>query len=252
MKLNPEDLKDFLLEKAEFYNHPRFVETDPIQIPHQFSRKEDIEIIAFLVATIAWGNRKSIITNGNKLVQIMGESPHDYVLNYRESRHNFVHRTFNGEDLNSFFLALHRIYSEAGGLEECFTLLGQGIEQMDRIMKFRTEFTKLEFLDRSLKHIANPSKGSSAKRLNMYLRWMVRKDNKGVDFGIWNKVPCSDLRIPLDVHTGNVARKLGILNRSQDDWKSVEELHEFCVSISPNDPSKLDFALFGLGAFEGF
>ncbi len=244
------DLASYLNEKAEFYNKKEFVTHDPIQIPKRFSKKEDIEIIAFLCATISWGNRKSIITNCEKLVEIMQPSPHLFILNYTERKLNFVHRTFNSEDLNCFFLALNKIYRKFNSLENAFYLLEneQGIKQ--RIVNFRTEFCSPPFLPRSEKHIANPIKGSSAKRINMFLRWMVRDDERNVDFGIWKSISMSELHIPLDVHTSSVARKLGLIQRKQDDWKALEELQQHLISFDPKDPAKYDFALFGIGVFE--
>lgn len=240
------ELKDFLDEKAEQFNNPNFIETDPIQIPHRFSKKEDIEISAFLISTIAWGNRQAIIKSGEKLIKLMGESPFDFVMNYRSGEKlDFVHRTFNSVDLDYFILALQNLYA-TGGLEGAFLRGGKG-----GIIHFRERFFSLNHELRTGKHVANPLKGSSAKRINMFLRWMSRKDNRGVDFGIWN-LPMSNLYLPLDVHTGNISRKLGMLRRTQDDWRAVEELQEILIQLDPNDPCKYDFALFGLGAFENF
>lgn len=249
--MNEQELKEFLDYKADQYEHPDFIQTDPIQIPHQFSKKEDIEITALIIATIAWGNRKSIISNGEKLVRLMGNRPHDFIMNYQESDFQFVHRTFNQIDLAAFFNSLHRIY-QAGSLESCFQASSIIPGELGRIMNFRNQFIGDDFPHRTEKHLANPLKGSSAKRLCMFLRWMTRSNAKGVDFGIWESIPTSELHIPLDVHTGNVARKLGILTRSQSDWKSVEAIQEQLLLFDPLDPCKYDFALFGLGAFEGF
>lgn len=249
--LSKEALYELLETKAEQFNSPDFIETDPIQLPHRFSKKEDIEIMGFLIATLAWGNRKAIIKSGENLLRIMNHSPHEFVMNYTESDLKFVHRTFSSDDLNCFFVALNRLYTNGTGLEGAFSS-PVSETQLERIVQFREQFVSDPFLDRTQKHVANPMKGSSAKRINMYLRWMVRSDNKGVDFGIWKNVPMSQLHLPLDVHTGNVARKLGMLNRTQNDWKSVEEIQQALVGFDPNDPCKYDFALFGLGAFEGF
>lgn len=252
MQLSLTELKDFLDQKTEQYNNPNFIESDPIQIPHLLSKKEDIEIIGFIIATIAWGNRKSIITNGYKLVELMGNQPHEFVMNYQSDKDlKFVHRTFNHLDLDFFLRSLKNIYQHSS-LEEAFSnSIGQtGVK--DRIINFRRTFLATEHEKRSEKHLSNPAMDSSAKRLNMYLRWMCRKDNKGVDFGIWNRIPMSELHLPLDVHTGNIARKLGILNRTTNDWRAVEEIQQHLVSFDPIDPIKYDFALFGLGAFESF
>ena len=245
------ELTEFLLAKANQFENLSFIEDDPISIPHQFKRKEDIEIIGLLVATIAWGNRKSIIKSGNKLVTIFGESPHDFVMNFNLTRRiDFVHRTFSGEDLVFFIQALKRIY-EADGLEATFSKkTSDGIHVA--ISNFRNTMLQTPHLSRSTKHLSNPMINSACKRLNMYLRWMVRSDAKGVDFGLWKTLSPMDLHIPLDVHTGNIARKLGVLERTQNDWKSSQLLHEFAKQLIPNDPSKLDFALFGLGAIEDF
>lgn len=246
------DLKSFLDERAERYEHPDFLNTDPIQLPHRYSKKEDIEIVAFLMASIAWGNRTSIIKSGERLLELMDHKPFEFVQNYTERPLTFVHRTFNGEDLNAFFVSLQRIYRELGGLEQAFEVNHPAPTAFLRIVKFREHFTQEPFPDRTQKHVANPLKGSSAKRLNMFLRWMVRPAGKGVDFGLWNSISLSELRIPLDVHTGNVARKLGLLNRTQNDWKALEEIHAHLDQLDSNDPCKYDFALFGLGAFEKF
>lgn len=246
-----EELKDFLDFKADQYNHPDFIESDPIQLAHRFDKKEDIEITGLLMSTIAWGNRKSIIKSGERILGIMGQSPFDFILNYKSFDSPFVHRTFNAEDLDAFFSALKQIYLN-GGLEKAFAVHENYVGTLGRIIHFREQFTAGDFPQRTQKHIANPLKNSSAKRLNMYLRWMVRSDKKGVDFGIWNSVSPSELHLPLDVHTGNVARKLGILKRTQNDWKSVAEIQGTLIRMDPEDPCKYDFALFGLGAFEGF
>ncbi len=245
------ELNEFLLSKADQFESLSFIADDPISIPHQFKQKEDIEIIGLLVATIAWGNRKSIIKSGNKLVTIFGESPHDFVMNFNPTRRiDFVHRTFSGEDLVFFIQALKTIY-EGDGLETVFKKsASEGIEIA--ISNFRNVMLETPHLTRSTKHISNPMINSACKRINMYLRWMVRSNAHGVDFGIWKTLSPKDLHIPLDVHTGNIARKLGILERTQNDWKSSQQLHEFAKELIPDDPSKLDFALFGLGAIENF
>lgn len=245
------ELNEFLLTKADQFESLSFIEDDPISIPHQFKLKEDIEIIGLLVATIAWGNRKSIIKSGNQLVALFGESPYDYVMNFDANRTlKFVHRTFSGEDLVFFIQALRSIY-EADGLEATFKKTSaDGIEVS--LTNFRNAMLETPHLSRSTKHLSNPMINSACKRLNMYLRWMVRSNAKGVDFGIWKTLSPKDLHIPLDVHTGNIARKLGIIDRTQNDWKSSQLLHEFAKHLIPDDPSKLDFALFGLGAIEDF
>ncbi|MCB4808333.1 TIGR02757 family protein [Tamlana sp. 62-3] len=249
------DLKDFLDEKVETYNNPKFIESDPIQIPHAFSKKEDIEISGFLTATIAWGNRKSIINNAKKLMALLDNAPHDFVINHKETDlkklEPFVHRTFNGTDCITFINALHNIYKNHDGLEQLFNKLNSKNLQ-EAISKFKTVFFEIEHLPRTQKHISDPLKKSAAKRINMYLRWMVRKDNAGVDFGIWDSLSPSQLSCPLDVHSGNVARKLGLLSRKQNDAKALSELDYNLRVLNKKDPVKYDFALFGLGVFEKF
>ena len=247
--MNFDELKEYLDFKADQYNHPDFIETDPIQLPHRFSKKEDIEIVAFLVSTIAWGQRKSIIKSGERILEIMENDPFEFIQNYTSKDLKFVHRTFNNVDLDFFFRSLRNIY-EKGGLEKAFGPHEEISGAKGRIIHFRDQFLMTEHQDRSLKHISNPSKNSAAKRLNMFLRWMVRNDNHGVDFGIWKSIPTSELMLPLDVHTSNNARELGLLTRKQNDWKALDELMENLRKFDPIDPVKYDFALFGIGAFE--
>ena len=256
MNLNKEhqNIKSFLDEKAAKYNHPDFIETDPIQIPHQFTEVNDIEISGFLASTIAWGQRITIIKNMQKLNALMDYAPYEFIMEHSEKdleRFNyFKHRTFNGEDCKFFIKSIQNIYRNHNGLGNLFqTIYAEKKSIYYTLAKFRDVFFEIPFPKRTQKHISNVLKGSSAKRLNMYLRWMVRKDNSGVDFGLWNKISMSDLFLPLDVHTGNVARKLGLLKRKQNDWKAVEEVTNILRKV---DPIKYDFALFGLGAFEKF
>ena len=250
--MNQNELKEFLDFKVEQYENSAFISSDPIQIPHLFTRKEDIEIMGFLLATIAWGNRKSIITNGKKLVEIMENEPFEFIKNYKSTKDlKFVHRTFNAEDLDFFFRSLRSIY-ENGGLENSFSANKELEGLKGRIHNFRTLFLTTEHQSRSEKHISNPLVNSACKRLVMFLRWMIRDSKKGVDFGIWKSISPSELYIPLDVHTGNIARKLGLLTRTQNDWTTNEELIQTLRIFDENDPSKYDFALFGLGAFEQF
>jgi len=250
--MNFDELKEFLDFKAEFYENVKFLESDPIQLPHRFERKEDIEIIGFLIATIAWGNRKSIIKSGETLIEIMEHEPFHFIQNYREGsvvHSGFVHRTFNAFDLDFFFQRLKHVYLH-GGLEQAFGSSNEFPGIKGRILNFRNLFLKIEHEQRILKHISNPLKNSAAKRLNMFLRWMVRDSKRGVDFGIWKSIKQSELYIPLDIHTSNNARRLGILSRKQDDWKALEELMLNLIKMDTVDPVKYDFALFGLGAFE--
>ncbi len=253
MRQDFENLKILLDSKVELYNQPEFIDNDPISIPHLFSGKEDIEIAGFLSATIAWGNRKMILRNAKNLMEMMEFSPFDFVMNFSDNDlkpfEKFVHRTFNAVDLEYFLWSLKNIYQEHGGLEKIFKT-GPGIKEA--ILNFRNVFFELDFPARTSKHIANPAKNSSAKRLNMFLRWMVRKDNKGVDFGIWKTINSSMLYCPLDIHSGRVARQFGILQRKQDDWKAVEELTQNLRKLDPTDPVKYDFALFGMGVNNSF
>ena len=244
-----EDLKEYLDFKAEQYNTPVFIESDPIQLPHRFTKKEDIEIVGFLVATIAWGQRKGIIRSGERILEIMEHQPYAFIQNYRSQELSFVHRTFNSIDLDFFFRSLRRIY-ETGGLEQAFAPHPEIMGVKGRIAQFRETFLATEHEQRSEKHLSNPLKNSAAKRINMYLRWMVRNDQKGVDFGLWKSIPMAELFIPLDVHTSNVARDLGLMKRKQNDWKALDELMANLRSFDPEDPAKYDYALFGIGAFE--
>ncbi|MFS4455555.1 TIGR02757 family protein [Maribacter sp. 2304DJ31-5] len=250
------ELKDFLNAKVELYNNPKFLESDPLQIPHRFSKKEDIETCAFLTATIAWGNRKSIINNASKLMKLMDENPYDFILNHTDadldSLQNFVHRTFNDRDLTYFIKSLKNIYTVHGGLESIFTDYQNKHSLQMAISRFKEVFFELPHENRTTKHVSDPKKGSAAKRINMFLRWMVRDNTTGVDFGLWKDIPTSILSCPLDVHSGNVARKLNLLKRKQNDAKALSELDKNLRELDSNDPVKYDFALFGLGVFEKF
>lgn len=250
------ELKEFLDAKVEYYNNPRFLDTDPLQIPHGFSRKEDIEISAFLTATIAWGNRKSIINNARSMMELLDYAPADFVKNHQEGDleklSGFVHRTFNGTDFIYFIKSLQNIYGQYGGLEQLFAKNSESRSLQPTISTFKQIFFELPHLSRTKKHISDPEKGSAAKRINMFLRWMVRNNNTGVDFGLWRSLRPSQLSCPLDVHSGNVARKLMLLTRKQNDAKAVSELDKNLRRLDPLDPVKYDFALFGLGVFEKF
>ncbi|MDG5799148.1 TIGR02757 family protein [Marinilabiliaceae bacterium ANBcel2] len=254
--MSPDNLKSFLDQKVIQYNNPSFIESDPISIPHQFSQKEDIEISAFLVASFAWGKRSTILKSGNKLINIMGSSPYDFIMSanekYIDKLDGFVHRTFNSTDLKYFITALNNIYRNYGGLENVFTKSHDKNSMIPAIIEFNQLFFSIPHPQRTKKHIGNPSKGSAAKKINMFLRWMVRKDRKGVDFGLWNNISPAILSIPLDIHSGNVSRKLGLLTRKQNNIKAVIELDKKLRSFDPLDPVKYDFALFGLGVFENF
>jgi len=254
--LNKHDLKDFLDTKVKQYNNPKFIESDPIQIPHNFSKKADIEISGFLTATIAWGNRKSIINNANKLMLLLDNAPYDFILNHTSTDLDklkpFVHRTFNGDDCIHFIKSLKHIYKNHNGLEAVFSKYAKKDSLQESISKFKSIFFEIEHLKRTTKHVSDPLKNSAAKRINMFLRWMIRQDHTGVDFGIWNTLSPNQLSCPLDVHSGNVARKLGLLKRKQNDAKALLELDTTLRKLDSVDPVKYDFALFGLGVFEGF
>ncbi|MRT94641.1 TIGR02757 family protein [Ancylomarina sp. 16SWW S1-10-2] len=257
MKLSNSELRSFLDEKYDLYNRETFIETDPIQIPKAFSKKEDIEIAAFLASTIAWGQRPTIIRNARKLMQWMDEAPYDFIMNAQSSDldifDEFKHRTFNGEDAVFFIQALQNIYKNHGGLEAVFSKGKKNDgDAKDAIANFRETFFSIDHPQRTEKHVSNVLKKSSAKRMNMFLRWMVRNDKRSVDFGIWKNLSPADLYLPLDVHTGRVGRKLGLLERKQNDWAAVNEITNSLRKLDPNDPVKYDFALFGLGIFEKF
>jgi len=279
MKLSAEELKNFLEEKTAKYNSPAFIESDPVSIPHRYTKKEDIEISAFLSAVIAWGNRKAIVANANRLMEMLDDSPHDFILHHSPAglkpMKKFVHRTFNGTDAIYFVRSLRNIYQNHGGLSGVFKEAHRHHERGRRaiaslknastplsmtrevslahhIHHLKKIFYSLPQRPRTTKHLPDPLENSAAKRINMFLRWLVRNDKRGVDFGLWNFISPSQLSIPLDVHTGNVARKLGLLTRKQNDWKAVTELTERLRAFDPEDPVKYDFALFGLGIVEKF
>ena len=250
------ELKDFLDEKVVQYNNLKFIELDPIQIPHSYARKEDIEISGFLSAIISWGNRTSIVKNAKRMLAYMGDSPYDFILNHNEQHlkkmDGFVHRTFNLVDLLTFIEGLKHLYKHKNGLEGIFVKYQTDESLQPAIHELKKEFFNIPHLDRTQKHLPDPMTGSAAKKINMYLRWMIRQDDAGVDFGIWKNIPQSILSCPLDVHSGNVARKLGLLYRKQNDAKAVQELDCILRKLDPKDPVKYDFALFGLGVSEKF
>tara|TARA_B110000003_G_scaffold234788_1_gene238660 strand:- start:927 stop:1700 length:774 start_codon:yes stop_codon:yes gene_type:complete len=253
--LSNSELKDFLDEKSFQYNQVSFIESDPIQIPHEFTKKEDIEIAAFLTSIIAWGQRKTIIKNSYKMMEILDNSPHDFIINSSKKeieKAHIIHRTFNPVDFRYFIKTLKQIYIDYGNLENAFYIEKENTDMHFNIHNFKKIFFKNNFPLRTTKHLSDPFKGSACKRINMFLRWMVRNDNKGVDFGIWKNISPSILSCPLDVHSGNVARKLGLLLRTQNDHKAVLELDRKLRKFDDSDPVKYDFALFGLGVFEGF
>lgn len=256
MALNQDELKSFLDEKVLKYNNTSFIALDPIAVPHAFSKKEDIELAAFFAATIAWGNRKSILTNAQELMRRMDNTPHDFIINHTPSDlktfDGFVHRTFQEVDVKYFAKRLQQLYRDYNSLENLFKPKATATSMHDVLSEFHNTFFGIPHPKRTKKHVANPAKKSAAKRLHMFLRWMVRKDNAGVDLGIWNSIAPSILSCPLDVHSGKVARALGLLSRNQNDIDAVKELDHNLRKLDPKDPVKYDYALFGLGVFEGF
>lgn len=258
MKFTRAELKDFLDEKASRYNTLSFIETDPISIPHRYAGKEDREISGFLTAIISWGQRKTILTNMTKMMGWMDDSPYDFLMNSSAKDlsvfSSFAHRTFNGTDCHYFITSLQHLYRKEGGLEKIF-ISGTKRDDADfseAMHSLKKKFFSLPHPARTEKHMADPLSNSSAKRICMFLRWMVRKDNKGVDFGIWNHLGQHRLSCPLDVHSGRVARSLKLLERKQNDWKAVCQLTANLKQFDPLDPVKYDYALFGLGVNERF
>lgn len=252
-----EQLKTYLDEKVELYNRPNFIADDPICIPHQFSLKQDIEISGLFAAVLAWGQRKTIINKCNELIERMDRAPYQFMLHHSEkdlkALNGFVHRTFNDTDLLYFINFLHRFYLENSSLENAFIWPNnKNSENVEGgLNQFSSRFFDSEFAPkRSQKHIASPNKKSACKRLNMYLRWMVRKDEAGVDFGIWNQISPSQLVCPCDVHVERIARQLGLITRKQMDWQTATELTQSLKKMDAQDPVKYDFALFGIGVSE--
>jgi len=250
--MDQEQLKEYLDALVSRYNHSSFIESDPISIPKQFSLKQDIEITAFWTAMLAWGRRATIISKAQELFDRMDGRPYDFILNHSEEERkgflSFKHRTFQADDTLYFLHFLQKIYRQFDSLEEAFLINGEnrGIEA--GLINFYNLFTGDDLMPgRTKKHVSTPSRNTACKRLNMFLRWMVRKDEAGVDFGIWSRLAMKDLMIPLDVHVGKVARRLGLLARPQDDWRSVLELTGRLQSMNPADPVSYDYALFSLG-----
>jgi len=249
------DLKDFLDKKVDEFNRPDFIPNDPISIPHQFSGKQDIEIMGFLASIMAWGQRKTIINKCNELVARMDGSPYDYIVNHQEqdlkTLLGFKHRTFNDTDILYFVSFFKHHYAHFESLEDAFLVGQENREEVDLEMAlnaFKTYFFSLpDYPVRTRKHISSPAQKSTVKRINMFLRWMVRKDTKGVDFGIWHRLSSKDLICPCDVHVERVARKFGLITLDKVNWKTAQELTANLRLLDPLDPVKYDFALFGLG-----
>lgn len=251
-------LKKLLDSKVALYNRAGFIEKDPISIPHSFSLKQDIEISGLFAATLAWGNRTTIINNCRKLMGWMDNAPYDFIRNHRDTDLrpfvHFVHRTFNATDLLYFISFLQYHYSTHDTLEDAFVpgkkYVGENVGQA--LVHFHEYFFSIEHPDRTRKHVATPTRNSACKRLNMYLRWMVRKDSNGVDFGLWKKIKSSQLICPLDVHVARVAERLGMIDTIKSDWNNAVRLTEQLKTFNPKDPAVYDYALFGLGAEERF
>ncbi len=252
MELSYNQTLDTLESLHDRFNRTEFIEADPISIPHRYSSREDREVAGFLASTIAWGNRKAIVKSAHRMMTYMDDSPHDFVLHASDNElahlEGYVHRTFNGFDLRDFVLCLRGIYSRHGGIG-CFferEYLEHGSVRL-ALSNFRREFFASEHQPRCEKHLSSIDKGAACKRVNMFIRWMVRRDSRGVDFGLWTEIPPSAIYMPLDVHSSNVARHLGVLTRRQNDWRAVEELTSRLKEFDPKDPVKYDFALFGAG-----
>lgn len=255
--MKQEDLKSFLDAKVELYNQPSFIENDPIAIPHRFRKKQDIEIAGFMAAVFAWGQRKTIINKSLEFLNLMGNEPHNFILHHSEDELKpfltFKHRTFNNVDALYFLHFFRWFYSRNDSLEDAFLGYSEEATMERRLTKFFEVFFSLpNHPKRTYKHIPNPSRKSACKRINMFLRWMVRQDEKGVDFGIWDRLSPSDLICPCDLHVDRVARRLGMITRKQTDWQTAVELTENLKKLDPLDPVKYDFALFGLGVEEKF
>ena len=257
LNINQQELKSYLDSCVNKFNTSDFIENDPISIPHQFSRKQDIEIMGFWVSMLAWGQRKTIINKANELIQLMDGAPYDFILNHeekdREAFLNFKHRTFQAIDTLYFLEFFQDYYKKNDSLESAFSNhLNSKSENIEAALKgFHEQFFSLpDAPHRTRKHVSTPIRNSACKRLNMFLRWMVRQDKKGVDFGIWKNIKPSQLLMPLDVHVDRVARRLGLLERKQTDWKSVIELTNNLKQFDAKDPVKYDFALFGVGVLE--
>lgn len=256
-RLKEEELKSFLDEKVQQYNHPGFIEHDPVSIPHLFTKKQDIEIAGFFAATLAWGQRVTIINSCHKLLGWMDNDPHQFILHHSENDLKpfleFRHRTFNGLDALYFIEFMKWFYARHQSLEEAFKSVDQNETVEKALINFRNLFFSLpDYPSRTKKHVATPERKSACKRLNMYLRWMVRSDENGVDFGIWRKIKPAQLVCPCDVHVERVARKLKLITRKQMDWLTAMELTDNLRKLDPNDPVKYDFALFGLGLENSF
>ena len=251
-----EELRDLLEHLHDKYNRTEFIEPDPISIPHSFERAEDKEIAGFLAATIAWGNRKAIVKSARRMMSYMDNAPADFVRNAseRELQHlqSYVHRTFNGQDFIDFVGCMRHIMEIHGGIGKFFESRYEQTQDMAQVLSdFRREFLAKPHNIHCEKHLSSIDKGAACKRLNMYLRWFVRRDERGVDFGLWQRIPMSALYLPLDIHTGNMGRALGLLSRKQNDWKATAEITAALREFDAEDPVRYDYSLFGAG-IDGF
>ena len=242
-------VKEFLDAKVDLYNRPEFIQNDPIQVPHRFTKLQDIEISGFITATLAWGQRKTILAKSLELMSLMDYAPHDFVLHHKANDlkriSQFKHRTFNTTDLLYFVSFFKKFYSKQTSLESAFQ---HSLSMEENLSRFHTLFFSLEdFPTRTKKHVATPARKSACKRINMFLRWMVRSDDRGVDFGLWKSISPSQLICPIDLHVERVARKLKLIKRKQVDWQTAIELTNNLKKFDASDPVKYDFALFGLG-----
>lgn len=251
------ELKEFLDQKVKQYNQPGFIENDPIGIPHAFRKKQDIEIAGLFAATLAWGQRVTIIRKCKELLAMMDNDPHTFVLHHSENDlkplQHFKHRTFNGTDTLYFVSTLKWFYQNHSSLEEAFPVSPQDETIEKGLIHFHEVFFSQEYFPaRTKKHVPTPARKSTCKRLSMYLRWMVRANDSGVDFGIWKNIPAAKLICPCDLHVDRVARRLKLIRRKQTDWQTALELTGNLRKLDAHDPVKYDFALFGLGIEEGW
>ena len=254
--LSREELRDLLEHLHDQYNRPEFIENDPISVPHSFTLRDDREVAGLLASTIAWGNRKAIVKSAHRMMQYMDNAPADFVRNASEGElarlGSYVHRTFNGEDFKDFVRGVRGMFERFGGIGEFVESRYEATGSMAQVLSdFRREFFACNHNSHCEKHLSSIDKGAACKRLNMYFRWFVRRDERGVDFGEWRKVPMSALYLPLDVHTGNMGRALGLLTRRQSDWKATVEITESLREFDAEDPVRFDFSLFGAG-IDGF
>ena len=255
--MSHEQLGELLEELHDKFNCEEFIEADPISVPHSFSLRGDREIAGLLASTIAWGNRKAIVKSAHRMMRYMDNAPYDFVLNASEEElqrlTSYVHRTFNGEDFKDFVRGMRHIITQWGSIGGFFESRYEATRDLRVVLsEFRREFHAAEHNPHSEKHMSSIDKGAACKRLCMYLRWMVREDNRGVDFGLWRKIPMSALYMPLDIHTGRMGRSLGLLTRKQSDWKAVEELTASLCAFDASDPVRYDYSLFGVGISKMF